>query len=401
MSNAVPATTERAPLPRPVSAWIYASAVAGLVVGLAAFVLGALGPTPAAAWQALLINFLFWSSLAQGAFLWSVAFRIARTTWSAPINRLGHSAIWFLGLSLLVFALLFAGRRFYLPWVTADLGDRAIWLSVPFLFLRDGVGLLLLFLFGLAYVRTYLRHDSNSVEQVSNLLPWRVAARRLSVLGVVLAVLYTITATLIAFDLIMSLLPAWYSALFGWYYWLGGLYGGMAALIVMAVLLRRWLGADLGRQHFQDLGNLLMALAMAMTYFFFAQALTIWYENSPPETVFALPRVHHQPWQALSWVLIGVCYLGPFALLAIREMKENPRTLCAVALLVLAGLWFERYLLIVPSLTPRYPGFPILVPLIGAGFLGAFILTTAPFLARLPAESPLDLALTQEREAWS
>ena len=390
------------PLPRRVPAWVYGLGLVSVGIGAVSFGAAATASDPAPAWRALLINFLFWSSVAQGAFMWAVTFRLSRATWSAPFNRIGQSALGFLGTSVLIFIGLFFGRRFYLPWLHTSLGDRSAWLNVPFVFLRDGIGLLALFLLAAAFVRVRRRDDlapagesreAREVELHRN-------DHRLSILGVALALVYAVVATLIAFDLAMSLAPGWFSTLFGWYYLIGTLYAGMAALIITVVLLRRWLGLTIGAQQFQDLGNLLMAFAMAMTYFFFAQALVIWYENLPPETVFAIPRLHVQPWGMLSWVAVWACYLGPFFLLVVREMKENPWTLFAVSLLVFFAMWFERYLLITPSLAPRASGFPILVPLVGAGFFGLLILTAAPLLARVPMFGPLDAQLLRERKAW-
>ncbi len=389
-------------LPRRVSAWVYAAALVGVVIGAVSFGLAAAAANPAPAWRALLINFLFWSSVAQGAFMWAVAFRLSRTTWSAPFDRIGQSAVGFLGISVLLFIGLFFGRRFYLPWLPMDLGDRSVWLNAPFVFLRDGAGLLVLFVLAAAFVQVRLRADSVSgaAEMDAQEGGLRRSDHRLSALGVSLVLVYAVVATLIAFDLVMSLMPTWFSALFGWYYLVGALYAGMAALIVAAVLLRRWLGLTIGRQQFQHLGNLLMAFAMLMTYFFFSQALVIWYENLPPETAFAIPRLRMQPWGALSWVAVWACCLGPFFLLVVREMKENPRMLFAVSVLVSCAMWFERYMLVTPSLAATAPGTPILVPLIGVGFLGLLVLTAAPVLARLPMFGLLDAQLLREREAW-
>jgi len=394
--------TEAGSLPRPVPGWVYGVSALGIAVGAVSFGVGAASAHPAPAWRALLINFLFWTSVAQGAFMWAVAFQLSRTTWSATVERLGHAMVGFLGVSVLLFAALFPGRSHYLPWVSTGVGDIGIWLNTPFLFLRDGIGLLALFALACVFVRTRLGSDRMVAprEGAVDAAALRRADRRLSTLGVLLALVYTVVATLVALDLVMSLTPGWSSALFGWYYLVGGLYGGMAALIVALVLLRGWLGVTVRTQQFQDMGNLLMAFAMVMTYFFFAQALVIWYENLPQETIFAIPRLRLQPWGTLSWIALGACYLGPFLLLVIREMKENPRTLFGVAALVLLAMWFERYLLVTPSLAPRGEGFPALEPLIGLGFLGLLVITAAPALARAPMFGPLDAQVTRERKEW-
>jgi len=400
--------------PQGLATWIYLLAWLAVLVGGLVLAVGASDGGGEELWRALFVNFLFWTSLAQGAVMWAVIFRIARASWAAPISRLGHAFAWYLPFSLLVFAMLYPGRDFA-PWTPSHVGDRAAWLNPSFVFLRDGAGLLVLTILSWVFVRTYLRADAapappsddqarraDATLRSSEATSLRSTSRRLSVLGVALCFAYGIIYSLLGFDLVMSLTPGWHSALLGWYFALGGLYSGIAALIVTAVLLRRWLGVSdlVGRNQFRDLGNLLMAFAMAMTYFFYSQALPIWYENLPSETVFAIPRIHLQPWQTLSWVMVGTGYLGVFVLLLVREMKERATTLAGVALLAVAAMWLERYLLVTPSLAPRAVGFPVLELLIGAGFLGVLVLVLLIFLGRHPAPSPLDLALIEDREAW-
>jgi len=389
-----------------VPGWVSSVAGLGVAVGLVSFILGAMSRNPAPTWRALLINFLFWTSLAQGAVMWGVIFRIARAGWSPAVNRIAHAAVWFLPFTVAVFVALFFGRRFYLAWIHTDIGDREVWLNVPSLFLRDGFALVVLVLLSWAFVYTYVRADRAGVRpELTGTGEGEAAervSRRLSVLGVILAFAYGIAYTLFGFDLVMALTPEWYSTLFGWYFGLGGLYAGMAAVIVIAIAARSWLGVSdmIGKSQLRDLGNLLLAFAMAMTYFFYSQALPIWYENLPPETSFAISRAHLQPWQTLSWIVVFTCYLGVFALLVIREMKENARTLVAVALFAAAAMWLERYMLVAPSLVPRSAIFPTQVLLVGAGFAGVFVLAVTGFLARHPHPSPLDLVLQEERDRW-
>jgi len=56
-------------------------------------------------------------------------------------------------------------------------------------------------------------------------------------------------------------------------------------------------------------------------------------------------------------------------------VKENPWTLLAVASVIVIGMWFERYLLVVPSLW-RHGTFPLgwMELVITLGFFAAFAL---------------------------
>jgi hypothetical protein len=395
--------------PRRVASWVYALAAVLMAVGAVTFGIAVTRPDPAPAWRALLVSFLYWASLGGGALIWSVIQRVARTAWSAPVNRLGHATLGLVAFVTVMLGALYFGRQYYLTWLrggappAGGVGDRGVWLNVPSVYARDLGSMVVLLILAAAYVGTYRASDRAAAPvETAPEARRRKADRRLSSLGVILCAWFAITFTLIAFDQIMSLAPAWFSALFGAYFFAGALYEGIAALIIMALLLRRWLGIGgmIGTQQLQDLGNLMLAFAMIMTYFFFSQALVIWYGNLPLETSFVLPRIHYQPWQMLCWIIVWTAYLGTFSLLVIREMKENPRTLFAVAAFVLASMWLERYLLVIPSLQAK-PGIsPVLALLISLGFGGVFVATAAAFLARCPAVSELDRRLIVEREAW-
>jgi hypothetical protein len=309
------------------------------------------------------------TSLATGALCRSAAFRIARTTWSAPVNRIAHSFAWYLPFCLAVFVALYPGRSYYLPWIGRDLGDLTSWLNVPFVFLRNGLGLFLVMVLAFAYVRIYLRVDRANVgrpvpeDWQGESVEVPGANRALSIVGVALLYLWAFELSILGLDFAMSLTIGWYSSLFPWYFLLGSAYSGVAALAVMAVALRKWLGVPglIGKVPRRYLGNFVLAFAMAMTYFFYSQALPIWYENLPKEILFIIPRLRITPWLTVCWVIVFTTYLGVFFLFIVREMREIPATLVGVSLLALAGLWLERYMLVVPSLTPRAPLSPLLV----------------------------------------
>ena len=48
-----------------------------ILIGMASFVAGVLGSHPERAWQAYLINFLLWSSMAQGALVFSAVMHLS------------------------------------------------------------------------------------------------------------------------------------------------------------------------------------------------------------------------------------------------------------------------------------------------------------------------------------
>jgi hypothetical protein len=326
--------------------------------GVAAFIAGAYSRHAQAAWTALLANYLYWVALAQAGVVWAATLDLARARWSGPVRRLGEACVGFLPLSFVVLVALYLGRTWILPWIGRDTGDLGAWLNVPGVFLRNGVGLAVLTVLSLLYVRRRNRSFEVTTEP---------PARPSSVLAALIPLVYAIVYSVLAFDLIMGVAFPWHSTLIGAYYFVGGMLTAMAFLALAGA-------ARLSPQQRLDVGNLLLAFVMLTAYLFFAHLIAIWYANLPKETSFLLVR-YQPPWYTLAWAVILGAFLVPFACLAVRETKQNPRLLAGVALLVLVAMWLERYLLVAPSLAPagRWPG--VLEVFITLGFAGAFLLT--------------------------
>ena len=134
--------------------WLLAAMI---VIGLVAFVYGIGGGHPARVWQTYLINFLLWSAIAQGAVVFSAVTHITGARWSGPLSGLAEAFAVFFPLSFILFLLLFLGQSHIFPWLNQDLHGKEVWLNVPFLFLRDCFGLLILYGLGLVYLYNALR----------------------------------------------------------------------------------------------------------------------------------------------------------------------------------------------------------------------------------------------------
>src|SRR5262249_37872129 len=131
-------------------------------------------------------------------------------------------------------------------------------------------------------------------------------------------------------------------------------FSGIAALIVAMAMLRRLLRLEeyLHRVHFENLGKLLLLMSLLWTYFIFAERLTVWYGNESSEMV-VLRSTQHGEFAPLYWTMIGCNFVVPFTILSIRRLRTISG--CVVAsVAVLAGMWIERFLIIVPSLAHKY-----------------------------------------------
>jgi hypothetical protein len=129
-----------------------------------------------------------------------------------------------------------------------------------------------------------------------------------------------------------------------------------------------------------------------------AQFLVIWYGNLPEETGFVFARLWGHWLPVGQAVLIGMFIIPFFGLLGVAP-KKTPATLGLFATVSLVSLWLERYLLVMPSITPL-PGPVIQVPELGPTllFLGLYLLSYALFARSFPMISPRLAEITLERE---
>ncbi len=380
----------------------------GLLValGLIGFVLG-LSVAPGRAWQAYLVNFLFFSGLAAAGVLFGAAMQIAKGHWGKGMHRIAQAFGAFLPVSYVLFLLLYLGHGRIFPWIGNPVNIEghplpAAWFSVGGLFGRGAIFLLLLY--GLCFVFIYysLRPDMPAVAR--QLSGWRrrlaewigrdfggvenEAARSRRILARLsppLALAYVIVLSGMAVDLIMSLLPGWLSVLFPAYFFVGAWLSALAGLAVMATLFRRYLGLDFfASNQWHDLGKLIFAFCIFWAYLWFSQYLPIWFGNLPRETLFIETRTE-APWTILSTLFFASVFVAPFLLLLWQRVKTIPPYLAAVAGLILLGLWLERFNMVVPSIWEG-SGVPMgwIELLVTLGFLGLFGFSYALYASTFP-----------------
>jgi Polysulphide reductase, NrfD len=355
------------------------------VVGAIAFALALMGGGAAIAWQAYLVNLLFFLGVAQGALVGSAAFYLTQAKWggSTPY-RLGEAFAPFLWVGFFLFFGLYFGRSLIFPWVTHPIAQKAAWLNIPFLFARDGIGLGAMAAASYAFIRVSRRDDARA---------WAIATdditlppHSIRVFAPLVAVLFAVVYTLISFDLVMSLAPVWRSTLFGWYFFAGAFWSGLAAMALTAVVLRGRLGEHnlfTNPTVMHDYGKMVFAFSVFWIYLVFAQYIVIWYGDLPVETFFIVQRVHHMPWSPLSVACVVLIWLIPFTVLMSVRTKKTPMILGTVSILGLVGMWLERYVLVIPSLSLDAIPFGLTQFLISIGFLGAFLFSAVPGLNRV------------------
>jgi hypothetical protein len=206
-------------------------------------------------------------------------------------------------------------------------------------------------------------------------------------------VLYALSGTLASVDLLMSLVPGWFSTAFGLVVLSGQALGGTALGVWQ---LARWVPegleaeAEAGVPLARDLGNLLLMWLMTWAYLAFMEFLIIWAENLPPEIAWYLPRLQSGWW----WVGVALVLLQlalPLLALLQRGLKDRPRWLGAIALTLLLMQALNTAWLVLPSVATDTWLTWWLLPLLALGM--------GLLLFEVPSGAPVPAPESAEREA--
>ena len=352
--------------------------LAGIVVAaLAAFFwqmyagLGVSGLDSPVFWAFYITNFVFWIGLSHAGTLISAILRLANATWRRPVTRCAE-VITVFALSIgASFPIIHLGRPWLAFWLIPYPSERGIWPNIrsPLLwdffaistYLIASVTFLLLPMIpDLALVRDRALgwkkkiYGALALGWTGTPKQWYQLETAMHIMAVAVIPVAVSVHSIVSWDFAMAPVPMWHSTIFAPYFVTGAIFSGIAALILAMALLRKFLHLEqyLLPIHFENLGKLLLVMSLLWFYFVFSERLTGWYGNESSEmAVFWLTQ--RGSFSPLFWTMVFCNFLIPFPLLAIKKFRTITGTAIASAAIVV-GMWIERFLIIVPSLSHKY-----------------------------------------------
>jgi Ni/Fe-hydrogenase subunit HybB-like protein len=319
-------------------------------------------------WGFYLVDFVFWIGISHAGTLISAILRLTEAGWRRPVTRAAEAITVFALMIGGMFPIIHLGRAWLFFWLFPYPNSRLLWPNFrsPLMWDLTAISTYLIgssiYLFlplipdvaALARSATGWRarlYRALSLGWTGSDREWHALERAMKLMaGTILAVAVSVH-TVVAWDFSMALAPMWHSTIFGPYFVVGAIFSGIAALVIAMAIIRRSMHLEryLTPHHFKNLGKLLLLMSLLWLYFTVAENLTAWYGNEPREmTVFgARVRGNFAPY---FWVMVFCNFIVPLVLLGIRRLR-SVRTVTIASITVIIGMWLERYLIIVPTLS--------------------------------------------------
>ena len=350
-----------------------------IVVGIAALVIAFAG-NPVRGWANILLNNVYFLSLAVGALVFVAIQRVSHSGWSAGFIRVPEAMAGYLPVAAVMLLVMIPGARSLYHWAAPGVTDHDLllafkspYLNLPFWILRMVIYLGLWILMFVIIRRLSLKEDS-----VGGLEIFRKLEHRSKVF--IFIVLITFSFAMI--DWIMSIDAHWYSTVFALKDFVAAFHHA-AIVITFIVLLMNQRGhfPFLNKSHLGDFSRYIFMLCIIWGYFWFSEFMLIWYANIPEETAYFLPRMRGEGWNFFFYANILINWFLPFVLLMPKATARNRTFLKIVIPFLIVGQFIDLYVQIFPgTVGQQVLGFQEIGTFVG--FAGLFMLVTGWTLSR-------------------
>jgi len=157
--------------------------------------------------------------------------------------------------------------------------------------------------------------------------------------------------TVVSFDFAISIVPGWHTTIFPPYFVAGAIYSGFAMVLCLAIPIRAIYGLEdfITMRHLENSGKVMLATGLIVAYGYGIEAFMGWYSGNQFDAMLLWNRLHG-PYSLWYMSLLATNILIP-QLLWMKKFRTSTFWLWVISLIVLAGMWLERFVIIVVSLS--------------------------------------------------
>jgi Ni/Fe-hydrogenase subunit HybB-like protein len=320
-------------------------------------------------WGVYIINFIFFVTISySGAFIGGVL-HFYNSPWKNSVSRIVEIIT---VLSLIVgpiFILLCIGRldRLHYLFIYPRIQSPITWDIIAIL--TDLIGCFI-YLF-LTFVPDFAILRDNAGDKVpkwrKNLYKFlaigyqdtdeqrKLLHKTIRIMSAMIIALAIVAYTVLAWIFSLTLQPGWNSTIFAPYFIIAGLYSGTGVIIVAMYIIRRVFHLEkyIRKMHFIGAGIVLLIFALLFGYFTFSEYFPRWFSDKASDA-----RLMDSLFNRYFWEFILANYIGviiPVAILFFKRFR-NIKSITFAGVIAILSLWFNRYLIVVPTLeTPYLP----------------------------------------------
>ncbi len=372
-------------------------------------------------WAFPIVNFVFWVGIGHAGTLISAILFLLRQRWRTGIARFAEAMTIFAVICAGIFPVIHTGR----PWLAGYLipypNQHSLWVNFTSPLLWDVFAVSTYFTVSLVFWYVGLIPDFASLRDRTTTklkkniysifsLGWRHSNRHWThyekayvLLAGFATPLVLSVHTIVSFDFAVSILPGWHATIFPPYFVAGAIFSGFAMVVTVLVFVRKIFNLEhiITLNHLERMNKIILATGMMVGYSYAMEFFIAWYSGVPTEQFVFINRAFG-PYAWAYWIMVSCNVFIP-QLFWFRKIRRSVPLMMIIVILVNVGMWFERFVIVVTSLSrdflPSSWGYykPTIVDIgILLGSFGLFFTLVILFTKALPVVSIAEVKAVTE-----
>ena len=403
-----------------------------LVIGLGLtfyYGIGMWGNNVPVGWAFDIVNFVFWVGIGHAGTLISAILFLFRQKWRTGIARFAEGMTIFAVMTAGLFPLIHIGR----PWLPLYLfpypNQHSLWVNFTSPLLWDVFAVSTYFTVSLIFWYVGLIPDFATLrEKTGNKLKkiiysifslgWRFSNRHWQHYEMVYLILAGFATplvlsvhTIVSFDFAVSILPGWHATIFPPYFVAGAVFSGFAMVQNVLIIVRRIFKYEhiITLDTLEKMNKIMLLTGSMVGYAYAMEFFIAWYSGNPTEQFTFINRAFG-PYAWAYWIMVSCNVISP-QLFWIKKIRRSIPIMFVVAVFVNVGMWFERFVIIVTSLSrdflpsswayykPTYVDMMILIGSFGFFFTWLLLFTKAlPVVSMAEVKAVVDGAQPSHKD---
>ena len=319
-------------------------------------------------WGFAIVNFVWWIGIGHAGTFISAILLLFRARWRTSINRFAEAMTLVALLNAAMLPLLHLGRPWLFYFMIPYPNTMGLWPQFRSPLIWDMAAVFTYFTVSLLFWYMGLIPDLATLRDratgkwsrriygtlalgwVGSAFHWRRYEMAYYLLAALATPLVISVHSIVGLDFAYGLVPGWHTTITPPFFVAGAIFSGFAMVLVLAIPLRDYyhLEAYITIRHLDNLGRFLLGTGLVVAFGYLVEIFGGWYSDSIYEEYVVLDRFLG-PYNWMYYALL-VCNVLVPQLLWSRRVRRSPLALFFIGLFVLAGMWFERFVIISSSL---------------------------------------------------
>lgn len=332
--------------------------------------IGMWGNNVPVAWAFGITNFVWWIGIGHAGTFISAFLVLLNQKWRTSINRLAEAMTIFAVMQAGLFPLLHLGRPWFFYWLIPYPSTMQVWPQWKSALPWDAAAVGTYFTVSLLFWYVGLIPDLAAArarvpgrlrKKVYGVLAlgwkgsgrdWKLYKTAYALLAGLATPLVISVHSVVSLDFAITQLPGWHSTIFPPYFVAGALFSGFAMVLTLVIPVRRFWKLEhvITDLHLDKLAKMLLLTGWCVILSYTIEFFTAWYSGDVFERSVHLRAWPLGPYAPIFWVMIAGNVLVP-QLLWSGRVRRSPLVLLGISLAVNAGMWAERFIIIVGSLS--------------------------------------------------